>query len=303
MSDLPPYDQLLVPSRAAVAEVRAVEPRALPPPNLRLRNTAIIAGGAALIGAYAVRHWWNEGFTGRFQTQREGDFGLHTQFAGVDKLGHVYSNYFAVRVLSPFFEAVGNPPQDARKLAALSAWGIMAAMEIGDGYSKQYRFSPEDLVANTAGALLGYALESNPEWDRLVDFRLSYRKTYLSNWDPFGDYGGQRFHFVVKAEGVAALRDLPVARYLEVSVGYGAPGIDVPDEWRLYDFAQRRRELFFGVGINLSKVMADVFYGGRRSTSFTQRIAEHAFDLFQFQSAVFVRKGLDVQGESFATAR
>jgi hypothetical protein len=283
MMDLPPYETLLAQGRAAAEEVRAAQ-AADKPPDLRLKNTAIIGGSAALLGAYATTSWWKDGFTRRFRVVREGGFGADTEFSGMDKLGHVYSTYFASRALTPLFEAVGNSPATARRIAAWTAWGAMSAMEIGDGFSRKYRFSPEDFVANTLGALLGYGLLANPEWDDLIDFRLAYRPSPLSGWDPPGDYAGQRFHLVLKAEGVRALRDVPLLRYLEVGVGYGAPGVDTPDEWSLHDFALRRREVFAGVSLNLSRLLADAAYDGRRSGTRTQRVLDHVFELVQFPS-------------------
>lgn len=287
MSDLPAYDLLLVQARAAAAEVRAEEatPRRLP--DLRVRNTAIIAGGAALLGGYAATSWWKDGFTRHFRVVREGGFGADTEFSGMDKLGHVYSTYFATRLLAPLFEWVGNQPADARSLAALTSWGIMSAMEIGDGFSRKYSFSPEDFAANTIGALLGYALLAQPQWDDLVDFRLGYRPSPLSRWDPPGDYAGQRFHLALKADGVPAWRDVPVLRYLEVGLAYGAPGVDTPDEWNLHDFAQRRREVFIGIGVNLSRLLADFGYGGARSSTRTQRVAEQVFELVQVPNGYY----------------
>lgn len=293
MLDLPPYDQLLAQARSAAAEVRAAEQPAAPgPPNLRRRNAAIIGGTAVALAAYGLTQWWDKGFTRHFRTEREGAFGLDTEFLGIDKLGHAYSAYVGVRTLTPFYEAVGNSPEDARRLAAWSAWGTLTAVEVIDGFSREYRFSHEDFIANTVGAVVGYALASNPEWDDLIDLRLSYRPSPLSNFDPAGDYAGQRYWLVAKADGVAALRNVPVLRYLELSVGYGAPGVDTPDEFSLHDFAQRRREVFVGLSLNLSRVVADAFYGGRRSTTRTQRVAEYAFDIVQLP--VMTYRGWDI---------
>lgn len=294
MTDLPPYDLLMVQARAAAAEVRAAEPAPAPtPPNLRTRNAVIIGTSAAVLAAYGFSSWWDQGFTRRFRTQREGGFGRDTEFLGIDKLGHAYATYVGVRTLVPFFESVGNPPEDARRLAALSTWGTLTAVEILDGFSRQYRFSHEDFIANTVGTVMGYALAANPGWDDLIDFRLQYRPSPLSGWDPPGDYAGQRYWLIAKAEGIQALRNVPVLRYLEVGVGYGAPGVDTPDEYALHDFAQRRREVFWGVSLNLSRVLADAFYGGQRSTTRTQRLAEYAFDIVQLPTIYYRGRHID----------
>ena len=292
MQDLPSYDQLLAQARTKAAIVReSAEPHA-PRPDLRWRNTAIIAGGAAVIGGYGYRTWWREGFTGQFRRQREGWFGPDTQFSGIDKLGHVFTGYLAVRGMTPLFEWVGNSREDSLRLATWTTWGTMTAMEVLDGFSRDYRFSHEDFIANTVGVALGWLMETNPALDALVDVRFSYRASPLSNWDPPGDYAGQRFHVAIKADGVPALRDVPIVKYLELNMAYGAPGVDTPDEWRLHDFALRRREVFLGVSLNLSRLLADAAYGGRRSSTRVQRAADFAFEHFQFPA--LYKRGRDL---------
>jgi hypothetical protein len=295
--DLPSYDQLLAQAHAvALVEARAQAAASPSPPtlpNVRKRNAWIIAAGSAVVLGYGSRAWWSEGFTSDFRTETEGGFGRDTAFSGIDKLGHAYSGYVGVRLMSPLFESVGNTPEQARKLAAWSTWGAMTAVEVLDGFSKEYRFSHEDFIANTVGVLFGYAMQANPEWDDVLDFRLFYQQTPLSNWDPIGDYAGQRYYLVAKADGFKALRDVPVLRYLEFGVGYGAPGIDVPDEWNLHDFAQRRREIFVSVGINMARVIADVFYGGQRSTTRTQRNFERFFEVVQHHAHAYRGHNID----------
>jgi hypothetical protein len=166
-------------------------------------------------------------------------------------------------------------------------------VEVLDGYSRDYTFSHEDLIANTVGAGMGYLVDKYPGLDDLVDFRLQYRQTELSGWNPPGDYAGQRYWLMFKADGVKALRDVPVVKYLEAGVGYGTPGVDIPDEWVFHDWALRRREVFFGVSLNMSRVIADVFYGGKRGSTRTQRIGDRVLDLWQHHAIAYRGRDLD----------
>lgn len=240
------------------------------PEQLRLRNALVIGGGVLLVGAYGRAKWWHDGFTGDFRTVKEGWFGQNTSSGGADKLGHAFSAYVGTRVITQAFEALGNAPEPARRLAAWSTLAVMLGIEILDGYSRQYRFSREDAVMDVVGVGLGYLLERNRELDNLVDFRLLYRKSESSSFDPAGDYSGQTYLLVAKASGVPALRDNSVLRYFELAAGYGTRGYQGPPS------AERARNVYFGVSLNLSEVLAQTAFRGAKERGGVQR----ATDLF-----------------------
>jgi hypothetical protein len=256
------------------------------PPNLQLRNRLIIGSGAALVAAYGAHNWWSSGFGGGFDTTDEGWFGSGTDFGGADKLGHLYSNYAGVRLLTPLFEMAGNSRDESVSLALWSTLGIYTAVEIVDGYSRAWKFSPHDALANVAGAALGYALETHPEYDAIFDFRIDYRRSPRSpDFDPFGDYSAQKYLLVVKADGFAALRENGFLRYVEVAVGYGTRG---------YGSAEpHHRDTYIGLSLNLARLLADTAYDGRMHTTPFQRGTDRLFELVQFPSIAYERRSME----------
>lgn len=257
-----------------------------PPPDLRLRNSLIIVSGATLVAAYGSYNWWRSGFGGGFDTTNEGWFGSGAGFGGADKLGHIYSNYAGVRLLTPIFESAGNSRDASVSLAAWSTLGIYTALEVVDGFSRSWKFSPQDALANAAGAVLGVALETHPELDAIFDFRLDYRRSpRASNFDPFGDYSAQKYLFVVKADGFAPLRENRFLRYFEVAVGYGTQGYDTGGE--------RHRDAYVGLSLNLARLLADGAYDGRMHSTAFQRGTDRLFDLVQFPTIGYVRRSVD----------
>ena len=196
-----------------VPDTPLLRAKAAPPPPkwLWVGVGAALAIGGSAVSAYSEQprfpwHFENEGW-----------FGQNTSSGGADKLGHAFSAYVGTRVVTQAFEALGNAPEPARRLAAWSTLAVMLGIEILDGYSRQYRFSPEDAVMDVVGVGLGYLLERNRKLDNLVDFRLLYRKSESSSFDPAGDYSGQTYLLVAKASGVPALRDNSVLRYFELA--------------------------------------------------------------------------------------
>lgn len=245
------------------------------PAELRWRNAALIAGGSLLIGAYGNAKWWNDGFTGRFRTQNEGWFGQDTKSGGADKLGHAFFAYTAARLFASGFEAVGNEPRQASRLGFWSSLGVMTAVEVADGYSRQYRFSREDAILNVAGAGLGYLMEQAPELDRLVDFRLLYKRSANSNFDPAGDYSGQKYLLIVKASGIPELRHHNLMRYFELALGYGTRGYENAPG------VERTRNAYFGVSLNLSELLRQTVFRGAQEPGRAQRSLELFFEFVQ----------------------
>lgn len=253
-------------------------------PNLAWRNGAVIATEATLIGAYGMHKWWHSDFGG-FDTTNEGWFGANTQFGGSDKLGHMYINYANMRLLTPLFESLGNDREHSISLATWTTLGIFTGVEIGDGFSRQWQFSPQDELANVAGVALGVLCETHPDLDRALDFRVDYRRSPRSSqFDPFSDYSELKFLFVVKADGFASLRDNRALRYLELAVGYGTRGYD--------SGGLRSRTVYVGLSLNLARVLADSAYDGEMHSTRFQRGTDRLFDLVQFPSVVYARRDL-----------
>ncbi len=197
----------------------------------------------------------------------------------------MYFNYGSVRLLTPLFEVAGNSHDASVSLAAWTALGIFTGVEVADGFSRRWRFSPQDAAMNVAGAVLGVVLETHPELDEKFDFRVAYRPSKDSGFNPFGDYSGQKYLLVIKADGFAALRQNRVLRYLEVGVGYGARGFDPGGE--------RRRDIYIGLSLNLSRLLADGFYEGRMHSTPFQRGTDRLFELVQFPTIGYAGRSLD----------
>lgn len=260
------------------------------PPDLRFRNGVVIGTGAALVAAYGFTNWWDDGFSGGFKTESEGWFGQDTEYGGVDKLGHMYANYVGVRLLTPLFVAVGNDYRSATRLAAISTAVTFTVVEVVDGFSTRFKFGGEDFVANLAGMLGGYLLETHPRLDAILDFRLDYRKDeYSEKWDPFGDYEGQRYLLVAKADGFEPLSRSRLTRYLELAVGYGATGYETPPGVDV----EGKRTMYVGLSLNLSRLLADTLYDGRRRSTRTQRAADVAFEVLQLPTIIYAENDLD----------
>jgi len=230
--------------------------------GLRWKNAAVIGGIAATVGIYGMNSWWEDGFTGSFHTVDEGWFGQNTYAGGADKVGHAFFTYTGARLLTRAFEALGNDPGHALRLGVWTSLGVMTAVEVVDGFSKKYRFSMEDAVANAVGAAFAVLVEKDPRIDALLDFRLLYQRSddakRVGETDFIADFSGQTYLLAFKVDGVPRLRDVPLVRYVELLVGYNTRGYE-PNDGTMND---PHRRIYYGVGINLSRLLSDTVFRG-----------------------------------------
>lgn len=232
------------------------------PRGLSWKNAAVVGGIGIIVGGYGAAAWWEDGFSGSFRTVDEGWFGRNTSSGGADKVGHAFFTYTGTRLLTRGFEALGNDPGRALRLGVWTSLGVMTGVEVVDGISKKFRFSVEDAVANAAGATFAVLEEVDPRIDALIDFRLFYRRSddarRLGDADPLADYSGQTFLLAFKADGVPRLREIPVARYLELQVGYNTRGYEPNDGAKI----DPHRRICYGIGVNLSRLLSDTVFRG-----------------------------------------
>lgn len=144
---------------------------------------------------------------------------------------------------------------------------------------------------NFAGAGLAWLLETRPELDRLIDFRLQYRPSAdarrVNQVDPVGDHSGQTFLLIAKASGLPALREHKLLRYVEFAVGFGSRGYD-PDVG-----GERSRHVYAGLSLNLTEVLRSSVFRGSPAPSRSQRVTEGVLEVVQIPgTAVLVDRRL-----------
>ena len=217
--------------------------------------TGVVAWGFSQWGyGEESYHWDNEGW-----------FDKTTSNGGSDKLGHFYTNYLLTRTMSPIYEEWGYSKDESAlygSLTSIMCSGIL--IEIGDGYS-EHGFSKQDFIADAFGAFSGYLFYLNPSLAKKIDFRFEYdpfKDTGVANQTDFTtDYERMKHLMAIKADGFE-LFDNTFMKYLELQVGYYSRHFNhdsLPIEGR-------ERNLYIGLGINLSKLFRPVL--GKYSSTF-----------------------------------
>jgi uncharacterized protein YfiM (DUF2279 family) len=207
-------------------------------------NTSI----AAFIATYGFIHWDYGKNAPSCVTEHW--FSEKSKDGGSDKLGHFYNSYMLSFYIPKFCESWGYTEDDAAFRGFISSMGLMTLMEIGDSFSN-YGFSHEDMVMNILGATTGYFFYRYPNIDRKIDFRVEYQPTF-DTADFFTDFKRMKFLFTVKLEGFDSIIWEPL-KYLELHLGYYVRGFSEEE-------STRSRHIFFGAGINVSRIFRKVSY-------------------------------------------
>jgi len=200
------------------------------------------------ITAYGIAKW--EYGQRKFNFASEGWFEEDTSEGGADKLGHFYTTYGLSHLFAWRYRAWGYTDAEANLYGTLSSLGFQTFMEFGDGFSS-FGASSQDMMANLAGAGAGYLLGKKPELARKFSIRMEYVPDFSGSFDVLTDYGNQKYLLAIKADGFNFVSN-PLLKYLELQVGYYARGYE---EFNPRFEDTRSRTLFFGIGINVSKIL------------------------------------------------
>lgn len=276
---------LLLSAAWLAAAPAAADPAAAEDPAAERRADWITAGTVGLVGAYGAIAWWSGDLSTKFRVRREGWFSQDTDAGGADKLGHGFSTYLGTRLLVRAYQEVGLGAERSIERAAVVSLATLMGVEVLDGFSKRFRFSPEDAAMNLSGVGLAWLLETHPELDRKLDFRVLYRRSNEARatgiHDPIEDYSGQTYLLAVKGAGFDALAKVPAARYLELVMGYGTrgyrPGLAG---------VEPSRHFYAGVGVNLAELLDLAVFEARQPRSRTQRVTHGILEYLQVPGTV-----------------
>lgn len=201
-------------------------------------NTA----GVALISVWGLATW--DYGSRNPHMEDDGWFRQNDKNGGMDKLGHLYTNYALAHGLSYLYQSWGYKAQRAALLGSLSSFGLMGFMEFGDAFGG-YGFSREDFIMNALGAITGYVFYTRPELARRIDIRVEYIPS--GQRDIFTDYEHMKFTLALKLDGIRSVRN-KYLKYLDIQLGYYTRHYSPEPE------SNSERNLYLAIGINLSHV-------------------------------------------------
>lgn len=165
-------------------------------------------------------------------------FNDDNEWQQMDKIGHIYSAYTESRATMELWRWAGLSRKKSIWIGGLSGVAYQSIIEVLDGFSSQYGFSPGDFAANIIGSSL--FISQQLMWnEEKIKIKFSFHKKNYGSPDLnlradhlYGnaeierfikDYNGQSYW--LSANIKSFFPDTKLPGWLNISIGYGAEGM------------------------------------------------------------------------------
>jgi len=230
--------------------------------NRSRRNTVIISesilASATLIGLNQL--WYADYEKSKFQTIND-----NNEWLQMDKFGHVFSSYQLGRIGASALKWSGSSKKDQLLYGGTLGFVFLAAVEVMDGFSKEWGFSWGDIAANGIGT--GLFIGQELLWDeQRIAVKFSFHQTNNVNLSPdklgnsfneqvLKDYNGQTYWLSANIHSFLKTEKIP--KWLNLAVGYGANSMfsgskDIDNQ--LLTNSSRYRQYYLSFDVNLEKI-------------------------------------------------
>ena len=227
--------------------------------NKQRHNTILISkasiAGVTLIGLNQL--WYSEYDKSKFHTIND-----NKEWMQMDKLGHVFSSYQLSRLGAGLFNWSGAPKNNQLIYGATFGFGFLTAVEVFDGFSKEWGFSWGDVATNALGA--GLFVGQELLWDeQRIAIKYSFHQTMYASQNPdklgksfneqiLKDYNGQTYWLSFNLQ--AFFKEKKFLPWLNIAVGYGAHGMlnglkDIDNQMLTNN--NRHRQFYISFDVNL----------------------------------------------------
>lgn len=225
-------------------------------------NTVIITesalASATLIGLNQL--WYADYEKSNFQTIND-----NNEWLQMDKFGHVFSSYQLGRIGATALNWSGSSKKDQLLYGGTLGFVFLTAVEVMDGFSKEWGFSWGDIAANGIGT--GLFIGQELLWDeQRISVKFSFHQTNNAKIRPdklgtsfneqvLKDYNGQTYWLSANIHSFFKSKNIP--KWLNMAVGYGASGMlsgskDIDNQ--LLTNNSRYRQYYLSFDVNLEKI-------------------------------------------------
>jgi len=229
----------------------------LPKPSFKKEINYYGLGAVTILGVgsfiaartYFENTWWSD---------EKVDFHFHNDWdyaLGADKFGHFFGGYAISQIFSSVFSTANLEEEQVYLYSSLFAVVFQTYIEIEDGFSPRWGFSPGDAIANTLGASYRYLQYKFPYLNNIKP-KISYypsdefRDGKIKGSNITDDYSGQKFWLSMKLNKIIPEMKNYWPDWLMFATGYGI---------RDYKSNNMHREFYLALDIDIEELP---LYGG-----------------------------------------
>ena len=231
------------------------------------RLTLVTATGATLyagsmIGLYSL--WYKDYPQSSFHF-----FNDNNEWLQMDKAGHVTTSYYIGLIGYSTLRWSGVPEKKATWYGGLTGLVYLTTVEVMDGFSEQWGFSPGDMAANTLGTALFISQQLAWHEQKFV-LKYSFHGSPYAQYNPdqlgstlpqrmLKDYNGQTYWISANISSLG-LQHTRFPKWLNIAAGYGAEGMtgatSNPTEINgvPVPYSERYRQFYIAPDIDLSRI-------------------------------------------------
>ena len=183
----------------------------------------------------------------------------------MDKMGHIFSSYQLGRLGASALNWSGASKKEQLLYGSTLGFTFLTAVEILDGFSKEWGFSWGDIMANGAGAGIYISQELLWEEQRMI-LKFSFHQTKYAQINPeklgngfseelLKDYNGQTYWLSFNIHSFFKTAHIP--KWLNLALGYGADGMIFAYNEPVNDLVankNRKRQFYLSLDIDFSRI-------------------------------------------------
>ena len=224
------------------------------------RNAVVISKSALAGGALIALHqlWYKDYPQSSFHFKND-----NNDWKQMDKIGHFMTSYYVGKIGMEALDWAGVSKKNQLIYGATYGFAFLTAVEVLDGFSKQWGASPGDILANAAGTglLVGQELLWN---EQRITVKYSFHQTNFAKQRPntlgenylqqaLKDYNGQTYWLSANIWSFNKEGNFP--KWLNIAVGYGADGMLYGNENTQNSALQDPyRQFYLSLDIDLVKI-------------------------------------------------
>jgi hypothetical protein len=196
----------------------------------RVTGTIIVESAIGTVVTIGLNYLWYK----KFPHSKFHYFNDDNEWLNVDKIGHATTAYNVAAIQSDVLHWGGVRAGTAALIGTATGLAFMSMIEIMDGHSTKWGFSPGDMIANLAGCAL-YEGQQLLWGQQRISLKYAYHTTLFPKYYPaelgsnlpqrmLKDYNGQSYWLSFNIGSfLPASAHFP--QWLNLAAGYGAEGM------------------------------------------------------------------------------